>query len=260
MFNKILLVHRNNLSEEGLNCLKKIQSIFKGKNLLIREHAKFGKKDLDGVDLVLTFGGDGTFIEAANLIEDALIFGINANPKSSEGALANITCDEIDCLKEILDGNFEVIEKQRAEILKNGVLLKEIALNEIYVGAASQFHSSRYVLKYKGKEEEQRSSGVIISTGTGSPAWFKSAGGKEFGPSEKKLSFIVREPYVGKRIFVPKIMKGEILPGEKIVLESKRDSGGILAIGFSTYPFNTGDIVEVRLSDKPSKVISLRRK
>ena len=53
-------------------------------------------------------------------------------------------------------------------------------------------------LIFNGKKEEHRSSGLIFSTGTGSTAWFKSAGGKVFSPQSKYIKMIVREPYFGK--------------------------------------------------------------
>ncbi|HOW37247.1 MAG TPA: hypothetical protein PLK34_03295, partial [Candidatus Pacearchaeota archaeon] len=114
---------------------------------------------------------------------------------------------------------------------------------------------SRYKLKFKDIQEEQRSSGVLVTTGAGSGAWFASAGGKTFNCEDKKLMFLVREPYTGKRVFIPKLLQGEILPGEKLVLESTRDLWGVVSINDSIYPFNTGDIVEIMLSEKPLKVI-----
>ena len=89
----------------------------------------------------------------------------------------------------------------------NNKLIKELALNEVYIGAKSQFHTSRYTIKLNGDGEEQRSSGVLIVTGSGSNAWYKSAGGEPFPCEEKKLKFLVREPYQ-KRVFKPKILCG----------------------------------------------------
>ena len=127
----------------------------------------------------------------------------------------------------------------------------------MYVGTLSQFHISRYKIKFKEKEEEQRSSGIIISTGTGSKAWFLSAGGKPFDYFEKKLRFIIREPYFGERIFIPTLLNGEIFEDEILNIESGRDLGGIIAINENIYDFNNGDKIEIKLSKKPLKVIKL---
>ncbi len=253
MFKKIII-----FPKKGLNVEKDfLEEIKKTSNAEVKIICfdDLNKSIVKNADLIITIGGDGTFVRAANLIEESYILGINAEPKKSEGALTSIKINEIEKLHEILLGKFEVVKRQRVKIKLNGRILDEHALNEVYIGAASQFHSSRYKIKFKDDEEEHRSSGVIISTGTGSPAWYYSAGGEIFGHEEEKLEFIIREPYFGKRIFTPKILRGEIKKGEKIIIKSKRHIGGIVAINDSTYDFNEGDVVEVELSDKPLFVL-----
>ncbi len=250
----IVIKHGLNLNSE---VLEKIKSLANKSEIKIIPFETLQKNDFKEKDLIITLGGDGTFVKAANLIEDIPILGINAEPQTSEGALTSITAHEIHKLENIFLGKYRTIIRHRAKVILNSKILEEHALNEVYVGAHSQFHSSRYVITFKDKTEEQRSSGVIISTGTGSPAWFYSAGGKIFNHDKEKLSFIVREPYFGKRIFRPNILKGNIHKEEKLKIESKRHEGGIIAINDSTYPFNEGDIVEIELSDKPLKVMQV---
>ncbi|MBU0761345.1 MAG: NAD(+)/NADH kinase [Nanoarchaeota archaeon] len=259
MFNKILLVHKENLSIEGERYLGILKEILKEKNLAVVKYDDVKREDVQGKDLVVAYGGDGTLVKTANLIDEGFILGINAEPKTSEGALTSLSREEIHELKKILNGSFDVVERQRAQVKLNGKLMDVFSLNEVYVGAALQFHSSRYLIKHNGKEEEQRSSGVIVSTGTSSNAWFKSAGGKPFHHAEKKLAFVVREPYVGKRVFCPKILEGEISENENLVIESKRDSGGLLAVDYLTCDFNKGDVVEISLAEKPLKVVTVKK-
>lgn len=258
LFEKILLVYRENLSEEGQRYLEKLKGMLEDRNLSVIKYDDVKKEDVDGKDLIITYGGDGTFVKTANLLNEEFILAINAEPKTSEGALTSICREELDSLKEILEGNFDVIERQRAQVKLDGKFLDVLSLNEVYVGAAVQFHSSRYVIKHKGKKEEHRSSGVIVATGTSSNSWFKSAGGKPFHYNEKKLAFVVREPYLGKRVFCPTLLEGEIFEGEKLVIESKRDFGGIIAVDYVTRDFNKGSIAKISLSDKPLKVLTLK--
>jgi NAD kinase len=257
-FKTIILVYKENLHKHLFEKIDEIKKNFPESNFLIIDYYSIKKELLKDADLILTVGGDGTFVKAAHLSEDSLILGINSNPKTSEGALTSITIDEIGQLKNLDIEKFEVIERQRADVILNNKLLDEKAVNEVYIGTASQFHNSRYKIKFKNKEEEQRSSGIIVSTGTGSEAWFLSAGGKPFNYSDRKLKFIIREPYTGKRIFVPALLNGEIFEGEKLNIESTREFGGIIAINDSVYDFNAGDIVEIKLSDKPLRVIKLK--
>lgn len=125
----------------------------------------------------------------------------------------------------------------------------------MYVGVENQFHTSRYVIEFNNQREEQRSSGVVISTGSGSFAWYKSAGGEPFSCEEEKMKFLVREIYEAN-LFKPKVRNGTIEGEEKIILESKRKDGGVVAIdGIVTYPFNFGDKVEVRTCKQNLRVI-----
>jgi hypothetical protein len=253
-FNRIIILLKKNLELE-LDILRKIQDIFKESKIEVVSFDECSTEIINDSDLIITIGGDGTFVKAANLIEDSFILGINANPDKSEGAATSLDLKDIEKLANLNEGKFQIQEWQRASTILNGKLLEAKAINEVYIGAASQFHSSRYKIKFKDKEEEQRSSGIIVSTGVGSRAWFLSAGGKPFSFDEKKLKFIIREPYQGKRVFTPKILGGEILENEKLIVESTRDFGGIIAINDSIHDFNTGDIVEVKLCEKPLKVI-----
>jgi NAD kinase len=254
MFNKINIIIKKGLKIEG-ESLKRIKEITHDKKVSFVSFEELKKEHLHESDLVITIGGDGTFIKAANILDSGYILGINANPDKSEGALTTINLSELDKLIDILNGKFETLLRQRAKVKINGKLISEEATNEVYIGAESQFHSSRYKIKFKDLEEEHRSSGIIISTGTGSPAWYYSAGGEIFNPDEPKLAFIVREPYFGKRVFKPKILKGNIFKGEKLTIFSERDYGGIISINDLTFPFNKGEVVEVELSNNPLKCI-----
>jgi NAD kinase len=257
MFNKIIFIIKERL-EFDKNLINQLIEITENRETKFVKFEELKKSYLDDECLIIALGGDGTFIKAANLIEGGYIVGINTNPNKSEGALTSLDISNISRLKDILKGNFKTILRHRIKTRLNGKTLDELAINEVYLGAFSQFHISRYKIKYKGQQEEQRSSGVIISTGTGSPAWFRSAGGEIFKPDEEKISFIVREPYFGKRIFIPRILSGDLKKGEKIIIESKRNFGGLVAINENTYDFNQGDVVEIELSDKPLKTIKLK--
>ena len=209
MFKNIIFVVKDGFVIDG-SLKERIGEITKESKIIFLSFNEVNKESLANADLVITIGGDGTFIKAANLIENALILGINSNPNRSEGALTSMNMEEIDKLKEIFSGKFKIATRQRARIWLNGKTLNEHATNEVFIGSSSQFHSSLYKIKFKDSEEEHKSSGIIISTGTGSKAWYLSAGGKPFEKEEEKLAFIVREPHFGERIFKPKILGGEI--------------------------------------------------
>lgn len=255
MFDNILAVYNEKQGVKHLQAIAKVRTALKGRNYHAVEIINLKESDFHGIDLAITIGGDGTFTRAANYLDSAPILGVNSEPEASEGALTSILESELSSLSQILEGKFKIIQRQRARVTRNGKELREKAVNDVYVGAASQFHTSRYILTFEGKSEEQRSSGVIIATGSGSTAWYKSAGGTPFPFSEKVLKFLVREPYFGERVYKPAILKGEIKKGRKVAFQSTRNSGGIIALDNTTYDFNTGDAVEVELSGSPLNVI-----
>jgi NAD kinase len=104
MFKKILIVYSEKLTNKHLETLEKVKNLVNGMNCLITKSHELNEVYFEGIDLVITIGGDGTFIRAATFLKDSLILGINSEPEYSEGALTSIKENELDLLKEILDG------------------------------------------------------------------------------------------------------------------------------------------------------------
>jgi len=259
MFNKILVVYSDKKTKNHIETVENV------KRILVKREMDFNfvglhslkEGDFESIDLVISVGGDGTFVRAANFIKDQLIVGINSDPETSEGMLKSLLANEFEKLNKIFDGEYKIIQRERAKVLLNGKEVKELVVNAVFVGAESQFHCARYIINFDNKKEEQRSSGVLVSTGSGSTGWFKSAGGEVFKYDEKKLKFIVREQYIGDRLFCPKIFSGDIVEGKSIEIISMRDYGGVVAVDDSVYKLKKGDKVEVCLSSEPLKVIVL---
>jgi len=261
MFNKTLLVYAEKLSEKHLEVVRKMREIIEteGRKCTVIKASELKEEFFQDLDLVITAGGDGTFIRASHFLKNTPILGINSEPEFSEGALTSITDSELDKFEEILSGNYIKKETSRAEIKLNGKILEKLALNEVYIGSTTQFHTSRYIIKFKDKEEDHRSSGVLVVSASGSTAWYKSAGGKPFTEQEK-MKFLVREPFLG-RLFKPELLEGEITKGEKIEFEAGRYKGGLLAIDSNiTYNFNIPDKVEISLSDQPLSILEAKEK
>ncbi|MFH1290802.1 MAG: NAD(+)/NADH kinase [Nanoarchaeota archaeon] len=157
--------------------------------------------DLEEVDIVISIGGDGTALLASHFLIDKPLLAVNSAPKTSEGALTTITADELDRkLGEIKKGAFQLEKLERIEVYINDKLQKPLALNEVFMANRNAYLMSRYKVRVENEgrviEEEQRSSGLIFSTGTGSTAWFKSAGGEPFSAQERYIKMLVREPFL----------------------------------------------------------------
>ncbi|MCA9487954.1 MAG: NAD(+)/NADH kinase [Nanoarchaeota archaeon] len=251
-FNKILVVYTNKNSKNHKECLKNVKDYLSNSEfeIVFSKSEDFERIILD-FDLIITIGGDGVFLRVSHFIVDIPIFGINSDISSSQGELTSLSCFDVNILDNVLKGNLKIDERERIDVFLNGELINERALNEVYVGSANQFHTSRYSVFLDGKEEEHRSSGILIVTKTGSTAWYKSAGGKPF--EKDILKYLVREPSIN-RVFDSKILSGEII--DKIKIDSKMNYDGILALDSNKiYPFNFGDSVELKKSNKPLKVV-----
>jgi NAD kinase len=257
MFEKVLIVYSEKESETHWEIVDKIRNIVLSEKKLanIVKANDLQQNLFQNIDLVITIGGDGTFIRAASFLKDTKILGINSEPSSSEGALASLKENELAKLKEILKGKFSIIKRKRIQVKRNGIFLDKLALNDIFLGSKNQFHTSRYEISFHEQKEEHRSSGVLVASGSGSHAWYKSAGGKPFNFDEEKMCFMVREPYSG-RLFNPELIHGCINKYESIEIISKMHSYGAIALDSdSIYEFNFGDKAEVSLSTNDLNVL-----
>ncbi len=249
---KVLIVHKNrtfnlsNLKTEfpELN----IKSVWK--NILKQDH-------LNNVDLIISIGGDGTFLSAAHYAKKELLLGVNSNEKKSEGALTTTNLEKLpQKIRHILSGNYKVKEYTREEIKiceATKCIKTELALNEAFFGNINPHHTANYKINYKNKTEKQKSSGVLISTGTGSTAWYKTIGGFSFSRTKKQLRFRVRELYK-RRLHRPTIYKGKIKNKEflKIIVTKKHCFIAIDSI--RTYPLEVGNHIEISLGE-PLRVV-----
>lgn len=135
----------------------------------------------DQCDLILVFGGDGTFLRAARQTEacEVPLLGINMG---SLGFLTLIKLAEMESvLREILAGKYRCEERMRlvATLERDGEKQgKYLALNDAVIHMS---HGNRLV-EFKVSVGGQylgsyRADGLIVATPTGSTAYSLSAGG-----------------------------------------------------------------------------------
>lgn len=225
-----------------------IEGIYSWKNAVSR-------KEYEGIDLVVSIGGDGTALSASHLSLDKPLLAVNSSPETSIGALTTLTTEELaNKLKEIKENNFKTENLERIEVSINGKLVEHLALNDVFIASEKAYNISKYKLKFGGNEELQRSSGLIFSTGTGSTAWFRSAGGKSFSPQEQFIKMTVREPYCGKNECKLGMKDIEIKKGESIEIIPLMKS--VVAVdSIREYLVNEGDRIIITISKNPLKRI-----
>ncbi|MBI3033628.1 NAD(+)/NADH kinase [Candidatus Woesearchaeota archaeon] len=216
---------------------------------------------LRNADLIITVGGDGTFLRTAQYVKDQPVLSVASSLEKNEGFFARAIKEDFEKkMGMILRDEFSIINLNRlqSEIAYSSgeKAVLEPAVNEVFVGSRKPYITFRYMLKIGKDEELQKSSGVIISTGAGSTAWSRSAGGKKLEMTSKKMQYVVREPYFG-RLTQPKMTQGVLDEPSSIRIKSE-SWDGIVAIDshHHEHDFSNGAVLVVKKSGTPLRFIS----
>jgi NAD+ kinase len=138
----------------------------------------------DGIDFMISIGGDGTILDTASLVgeKEIPIIGINSGRL---GFLANISREEIStALDALIAGNFSYDERSLMEITKPANLFGSFnaALNEITIQKKDSTMITINVFLNNEFVNTYWADGLIISTPTGSTAYSLSVGGPIISP------------------------------------------------------------------------------
>ena len=205
--------------------------------------------------LVLTVGGDGTFLEASHSISKVPILGLNSNPADSVGMLCGITIRDLrKTLERIESGTMPFREFVRLRIQLGKKKISTPVLNDILVAHKNPASMSRYVIGMRGRKEEQKSSGIWVAAPIGTTAGIRSAGGRVMSLREKGYQFRVREPYraPGKSI---KILGSVMRSREILTVTSRMRAGKIFLDGpHEFYDFPIGECVRISTQAPKLKV------
>lgn len=151
---------------------------------------------LHDADLMLTIGGDGTLLRGARLAApyDIPLLGINTGRL---GFLTEIDGDDraIERLKTMLESGYTLESRVALEaIMPSGQ--RFFALNDVVVrkGAASRIVP--FGLELDGEHVAHiPSDGIIVTTPTGSTAYFLSAGGPVIAPNVDGFGIVALLPH-----------------------------------------------------------------
>jgi NAD+ kinase len=141
-------------------------------------------------DLVLSVGGDGTFLETMLKvrIHGIPIAGVNTGRM---GFLANISEDEISHSIDLLcEGRYRIIERSLIEIIQpEGYFDREssTALNEVTIQKADPSMITISVYVDDTYLNTYWADGLIVSTATGSTAYNLSVGGPILSPEDESI-------------------------------------------------------------------------
>lgn len=257
--NNILIVYTTPRTKEHKSTLELVKKILNTHkiNYKLANRVRLSKARFKNKDLIIAVGGDGTFLRTAHFIDKQLLFGVNADVKNKEGFFMKADKKDFEKkLKKIIKGNFKIKKLPRLEACINNKKIETLALNEFFIGSRKAYHAATYTIQVNGQKERQRSSGVLISTPTGSYAWAKSCYNKTLPLSSKNCQYVVREPYEAKLFKNYKLKYGTISKNQKVNIFSEMFDGVVVADSVSKeYDFKTGNKATVKPSNKYLNVV-----
>ena len=216
---------------------------------------------LQDSDLIVSLGGDGTFLKVARKAYKygLPIMGINLG---TLGFLTEIEKNEIDeTIRHIVEGKYTVenrIMLEASVFSSNGIIAKDIALNDIVVtrrALSKMVHLETYIDDVF--VDSFPCDGMIVSTPTGSTAYNLSAGGPIIEPDTDLIAITPICPHIlYSRSF---ISTGNRVV--RIVANSKYDNLAMASFdGQKGYEMDRGDWIEIRKSDSVVKIVRVNPK
>lgn len=252
-YNNILLSH-----ERQVKSRKLVKHIFKNAKIVNRENLT--REEIKNVDITISLGGDNHFQYVSHFIDNEYIFGINSDPLVSEGVLLSCNTDTLNVIKKQCDkGNYEIEKWTRLDVYINNEFVSR-ATCDVFIGEKERRFTSRQILFFNNFEKQQKSSGILVSTGSGSTGWFSSASrfittNPVFGSTEPFAKFIVTEPYKGT-LTDSSLIEGLIKENCSFKVCSLNNNEGIVVLdSLDEFPFPRSTTVSIKISKVPLNVI-----
>ena len=209
---------------------------------------------LKDADLILTLGGDGTFLAGARLAveRDIPILGVN---HGHLGFLTEIEAEEMaDGLGRYLDGSYRIEERTMLQVnlLRKGrSMLQEIGLNEVVVDHSGEARILRLEIDVGGQRVGViDADGAIVATASGSTAYALASGGPILEPTLEDLVLVPMSPFA---LTVRPIV---FAPGQDISLSVLRGPAEMRVDGGrGGHAVEIGDVVRCGSHAKRLKVV-----
>src|SRR3989344_1773009 len=210
----VLLVAKQN--PIGIKSAKKVEKLLKGRvkdihfdnSTALRLHTRGHSIRKFRGDLIITLGGDGTFLWTAHKTDVPIL------PVKLEGQGFLCSCNFkqlVENIDDILKKEFRIEERMRLRCVKmsGGKIHKymkalrhdeyPLALNEIAFGRKRPSKILDVEFQIDGVTFDMVGDGVMFSTPSGSTAYSSSAGGAMIDPSLEVISVIPLYPFFSKK-------------------------------------------------------------
>lgn len=186
--------------------LERVNQELLGRGWHVSQVHRAGLTSAMGVQLVVSVGGDGTFLEAARVAGDVPVVSVNSDPVES---VAHFSACEAPDFGRLLDrwrgGSLRCVRLKRLEV--RGSFGCELVLNDALLAHRNPAAATRLLVRLGGKTSEVKGSGLWVSTAAGSPAAARSSGGLVFPALSQKWQVVFRETYT-PRGMIRRIIRG----------------------------------------------------
>ena len=227
----------------------------------------FGKDDV-----VIAVGRDGLVCNTMKYLNGQKLIGVNPDPARWDGVLLPFEAGDMEnTIPKTITGDCDVKNVTMAKAVTNDGQ-EMLAVNDFFIGPKSHT-SARYDLTTgpvfdRVITESQSSSGIIVSTGIGQTGWYKSVMAQaraacglfgyddsgdyeKIGWDEKKLSFVVREPFPSNTTDAS-IVFGTLEERDPFLVLSKMPENGVIfsdGMEADAIEFNSGVEVSIGVSE-----------
>lgn len=217
------------------------------------------RAQFDGTDLIISVGGDGTILRAAQVVVPTAtpITGINLG---RFGFMTELSVDEaLEKLTALLAGEGWMDERYllEAELSPVGVESESprrfYALNDAVVARGAAVRLIHIEVSVNGSRlTTYRADGVIAATATGSTGYALAAGGPILYPQAKEFLLVPISPHLGSAY--PMVLS----PDDTVQLRPTSTTPAVLSIdGHTNLPLPTGATVTVRHSSKTVRFLRI---
>ncbi len=209
------------------------------------------QEKLAQANLVITLGGDGTFLTASHDIKDGTpVLGVNSAPITSFGHYC--VCDRNTFLAvfvSIIENRRQPVQLLRLKLAIDGKALSELVLNEVLVAHEQPAGTSRYHITAHGQTEIHKCSGLLVSTPAGSTGFLRSEGGPVLPIDDTRFAYLERAPFLrfGEE---HQFRSGLMQRGEKLEIVSQMQDGRIYIDGdHIQHAFPRGSVLTIEAAE-----------
>jgi NAD+ kinase len=208
------------------------------------------------LDLLITFGGDGTIVRAVRSVAacGVPILGVNLGRL---GFLAEVEPDAVhEAVPALLEGRYQIEERMilQATVERGGeTILSTEAVNEVVMARGLVSRTVRILVAVDGHHVfSPTCDGIIVATPTGSTAYGLAAGGPIIAPDVPCLTMVPIAAHLG-------IAHALVIPSRRTLSLTllKGDDAVVTVDGQADLPLQPGDRLNTTASPNVARFVRL---